>query len=58
MIGPESEDWDMVMLVYRESVEFFMAFAFGQNYLAGIGHRLAALEDARLLPVVVEVSRT
>ena len=30
----------------------FMAFASNEAYLAGIGHRTAALEDSRLLPLV------
>jgi hypothetical protein len=29
-----------------------MAFASNQEYLAGLGHRTAALEDSRLLPLV------
>jgi hypothetical protein len=29
-----------------------MAFASNPEYLSGIGHRLAALEDSRLLPLV------
>ena len=29
-----------------------MEFASNQEYLAGIGHRTAALEDSRLLPLV------
>jgi|SRR5581483_3495648 len=50
-IGPESERWDMVILVRQQSVESFLAFASNEAYLAGIGHRTAALEDSRLLPV-------
>ena len=52
LIGPSSERWDAVMLVRQRSVGDFMAFALNQEYLAGIGHRLAALEDSRLLPIV------
>jgi hypothetical protein len=37
--------------VRQKSVEEFMAFASNEDYLAGIGHRLAALEDSRLLPI-------
>ncbi len=52
LIGPTSERWDAVMLVRQRSVSDFMAFASNQEYLAGIGHRVAALEDSRLLPLV------
>jgi hypothetical protein len=50
LIGPESERWDMVMLVQQQSVDAFLTFASHEAYLAGIGHRTAALEDSRLLP--------
>ncbi|WP_220399062.1 hypothetical protein [Granulicella sp. WH15] len=40
----------MAMLVRQSSVESFLAFATHAPYLAGIGHRTAALEDSRLLP--------
>lgn len=52
-IGPEAERWDRVMLVRQSSVEAFIAFASNEAYLSGvIGHRTAALEDSRLLPLV------
>jgi hypothetical protein len=52
LIGPEGERWDRAMLVRQASVAAFMAFAENAAYLAGIGHRTAALEDSRLLPLV------
>jgi hypothetical protein len=52
LIGPLDERWDVVMLVRHASLEAFMAMANNQGYLAGIGHRVAALEDSRLLPIV------
>ncbi len=52
LIGPETERWDMVMLVRQSSVASFLAFAAHEAYQAGIGHRTAALEDSRLLPLV------
>jgi uncharacterized protein (DUF1330 family) len=52
LIGPAEERWDMVMLIRQNSVEGFMTFAANQEYLAGLGHRTAALEDSRLLPIV------
>lgn len=51
LIGPDHETWDLAMLVRQSSVEAFLAFERHEGYLAGIGHRTAALEDARLLPV-------
>ena len=52
LIGPEAERWDMTMLVKQASVESFLAFAGDEPYLGGLGHRTAALEDSRLLPLV------
>lgn len=52
LIGPQRERWDRMLLVRQSSVEAFMAFATDENYLGGIGHRTAALADARLLPLV------
>ena len=51
-IGPEEERWDRAMLVRQSSVESFIAFASNEAYLtSAVGHRLAALEDSRLLPL-------
>jgi uncharacterized protein (DUF1330 family) len=52
LIGPESERWDRMMLVRQSSVASFMAFANNAAYLKGLGHREAAVEDSRLLPLV------
>jgi uncharacterized protein (DUF1330 family) len=51
-IGPGDEQWDVVMLVKQSSVDSFFAFASNPEYLAGIGHRTAAILDSRLLPIV------
>jgi len=51
LIGPDGERWDMAMLVRQDSVDAFLAFAAHEGYLAGLGHRTAALEDSRLLPL-------
>lgn len=51
LIGPQEERWDLVMLVRQNSLSDFMAFESNQEYLAGIGHRTAGLEDSRLLPL-------
>jgi len=52
LIGPDHERWDRAMLVKQSSVQAFMAFASHGAYLAGLGHRTAAVEDSRLLPLV------
>jgi len=51
LIGPDAERWDRVLLVRQNSIEDFVAFANHEEYLKGIGHRTAALEDSRLLPL-------
>jgi hypothetical protein len=51
LIGPPHERWDMAMLVRQSSAESFLAFASHEAFLAGTGHRTAALEDSRLLPL-------
>jgi hypothetical protein len=52
LIGPSDERWDVAMLIRHRSASAFMAFASDEGYLAGLGHRTAALEDSRLLPLV------
>ncbi|HVJ55740.1 MAG TPA: DUF1330 domain-containing protein [Aliidongia sp.] len=52
LIGPPDERWDRAMLVRQHSVAAFIAFAEDPAYLVGLGHRTAALEDARLLPLI------
>jgi hypothetical protein len=52
LIGPSDERWDAVLLVRQQSVESFLNFESDEAYMKGIGHRTAALEDSRLLPVV------
>ncbi len=51
LIGPEHESWDVAMIVRQSSVESFVAFASHAEYLAGLGHRSAAIKDSRLLPL-------
>lgn len=57
-IGPGDERWDVVMLVRQASVESFFAFASNAGYLAGMGHRTAAILDSRLLPIVERKTAT
>jgi hypothetical protein len=52
LIGPSDERWDAAMLIRQQSVGAFLAFASDEGYLSGLGHRTAALEDSRLLPLV------
>ncbi len=54
LVGPEEERWDAALLVRQESPSAFLAFASNQDYLSGVGHRTAALEDSRLLPLQEE----
>ncbi|OZI59739.1 DUF1330 domain-containing protein [Bordetella genomosp. 11] len=51
LIGPEHERWDLLMMVRQSNAQSFLAFADNKEYLAGMGHRTAAVEDSRLLPV-------
>ncbi len=51
LIGPEHEIWDAILLVEHVSLEKFMEFAQNEAYLKNLGHRTAALEDSRLLPI-------
>jgi len=51
-VGPVHERWDVVMLVRQASVNDFFSFAANEDYLRGVGHRVAALEDSRLVPLV------
>ena len=51
LIGPFNERWDAVLLIRQTSVNSFLAFESNQDYMKGIGHRTAALEDSRLLPI-------
>ncbi|WP_315834508.1 hypothetical protein [Bradyrhizobium prioriisuperbiae] len=52
LIGPADESWDLVMLVRQSSVQSFLDFAADAAYLAGLGHRTAAVADSRLLPLI------
>lgn len=51
LIGPEDEIWHAAMLVRQASIDALLAFAADDAYLEGLGHRIAALEDSRLLPL-------
>jgi len=51
VIGPPDEVWHRVLIVRHKSVQAFLAFAQNHAYLAGLGHRTAALADSRLVPL-------
>jgi hypothetical protein len=51
LIGPVGKGWDMVLLIRQKSVDSFIAFATNQDYLKGMGHRVAAVQDSRILPL-------
>jgi hypothetical protein len=51
LIGPTGKGWDMVLLIRQKSVDSFLAFAMDQEYLKGIGHRVAAIQDSRIIPL-------
>ena len=51
LIGPAGRGWDFVMLVRQSSLEEFLAFAFDDAYLEGVGHRTAAVRDSRIVPL-------
>lgn len=57
LVGPSDRGWDLAMLIRQDSVASFMSFASNPAYLAGIGHRVAAVRDSRILPLVDVPSR-
>ncbi len=58
LIGPESENWDAILLVGHQSVAKFIEFSQNKDYLKTAGHRSAALEDSRLLPITEDKKYT
>lgn len=51
LIGPAGKGWDMALLIRQKSVDSFIAFATDQEYLKGMGHRVAAVMDSRIVPL-------
>ncbi|MEM7093220.1 MAG: DUF1330 domain-containing protein [Actinomycetota bacterium] len=49
VIGPESEQWDHMLLVRYESVAAFIGMATHPEYLEAASARTAALDDSRLI---------
>lgn len=54
LIGPEDERWDLVLLVRQKDMATFFAFEEDADYMKILGHRTAAVEDTRLLPLSVQ----
>lgn len=48
---------DLVLLVRHRNVRTFLSFADDVDYLAGVGHRTAALADSRLVPLITRSRR-
>ncbi|MDQ1858247.1 DUF1330 domain-containing protein [Chryseobacterium sp. WLY505] len=60
LIGPESEYWDLCLLIKQKSVNDFFGFEKNEDYMKIMGHRMAAVEDSRLLPleeIVLNIQR-
>lgn len=53
LIGPEDERWDLALLVRQKDMQTFFAFEQDADYMTILGHRTAAVEDSRLLPLGV-----
>lgn len=51
LIGPDDEVWDKVILVRYPDAQTFLTFSSNPDFLAGTGHRTAALLDSRLIPL-------
>lgn len=51
LIGPTEETWDMVLLVKYATIQKFYDLIQDPTYLKTAGHRSAAVEDSRLLPM-------
>lgn len=54
LIGPEDERWDLALLVRQKDMATFFAFEQDADYMKVLGHRTAAVEDSRLLPLSVQ----
>lgn len=51
LIGPDDVTWDKILLMEHASAEAFVSFAQNSVYQPLLGHRSAALLDARLIPI-------
>ena len=51
LIGPETEYWDLCMLIRQKSIQDFFGFEKNEAYMKAHAHRMAAVADSRLLPL-------
>lgn len=51
LIGPTDARWDHVLIVEYPDITAMLSMTQNEEYLAGLGHRTAALADSRLLPM-------
>ena len=51
LIGPSEARWDQILIVEYPNISAFLSMPQSPEYIAGTGHRTAALEDSRLLPM-------
>ncbi|MYM63934.1 DUF1330 domain-containing protein [Pseudomaricurvus sp. HS19] len=49
VIGPQDECWDQVLMVRYPDLQAFMSLITGSDYAAAVKHRMAALQDSRLI---------
>lgn len=54
LIGIEGERWDHIRLIRQPGLDSVPASLSNPLYLAGVGHRTAAIEDSRLYPFIDE----
>ena len=52
LIGPTDETWDLVLLIKQQSLSSLVEMVNDTRYQSILGHRDAALEDSRLLPLI------
>lgn len=53
VIAPADERWDQVLLVRYPSSNAFLSMMAMPEYQAAVHHRMAALEDSRLIPLLL-----
>ncbi|MEN8239159.1 MAG: DUF1330 domain-containing protein [Actinomycetota bacterium] len=51
LIGPSGAWWDRALIVEYPDIGALLSMTQNAAYLAGLGHRTAALADSRLLPL-------
>ncbi|MBX7431604.1 DUF1330 domain-containing protein [Mycobacterium sp. Y57] len=52
LIGPPGERWDVMQVVRYPSLDAFLSLSAGDELQAGLPHRIAMLEDSRVIPMV------